>query len=273
MGRNAVRTFFGFCLALAFSTVGASSASAQILDFYTGAYGGYAMGSVDIFQSSSVLTEVTDLDPLLFAFEEQGQFDMEGSFYGNYTGATLNLPNLGIAGLFVGAEGFYETADVGLTDSPIALGEGITFTEIERQNAVGINGILGVEVWNILKLFARAGYVNADYKYSALGPLDFTPGEISDEVNLDGYELGGGLEYAAWGWVSIRFDYGYRDFERADVFSSSSAFSSSAEVSDGGEIPVFSTITTTTTTTYDAGFEPSEHFIRIGAVIHLSDLF
>lgn len=160
---------------------------------YAGLNGGYAWGD-----SSGV--------PLYFDGTYQGNIGSlspEGAFAGGQIGYNLTYNRL-----LLGIEADVQGADVGDSSRSAAAG-GVASTDIDVFGTV--RGRVGFFMDRTL-IYATAGYAwaDADMSFAAFGP---DTGRISKSEMLDGYVVGGGIEWAFTDNWSTKLEYQYIDLE------------------------------------------------------------
>lgn len=119
---------------------------------------------------------------------------------GGYAGYNYKLSEK----VVIGAEaGFTATVDDEINAA--SAGNGLT---VDPRYSFDLTARAGYLVTDKALVYVRGGYANNRVRTS----LDTGNGIIRDSENLDGWVLGGGLEYAITKKVSARLEYRYSDF-------------------------------------------------------------
>lgn len=150
--------------------------------FYVGAYAGY--DHIKVKEATSGISESKD-----------------GIAFGAIAGYDLN-----IGGAVAGVEGEFGDAST-QKDFPDLFVSGDNF-RIAANRDLYIGGRLGVRAAQNILVYAKAGYTNTRFK----GIYDDGAGTIvSESDNLDGFRLGGGVQYDM-GRLGLRLEYRYSDY-------------------------------------------------------------
>lgn len=174
--------------ALAAACAFSSPASAETFDGpYVGVSAGWERGELD--------RRVTDTVVL------DGKAARDAFALGAYAGY-----NKKVGGQFViGAElGFSGTVDDKVR--AVSLGSPVT---VDPRYSFDLSARAGYLVSEKALVYVRGGYANQRIRVTSSAPGAAT---ISD--NLDGWQIGGGLEYALTDHISTRLEYRYSDFGR-----------------------------------------------------------
>lgn len=156
--------------------------------FYLGLNGGYAWGDT---QDAPFLIGDTNVGSF-------GSLSPEGAFGGGQIGY-----NAVFGRMLVGVEADIQGADI---NDSTAGPDGFASTDINLFGTV--RGRLGL-VSDRTLIYATAGYAWADVDTSISGAF----GTISGSDTLDGYTVGGGIEYALSDNWSTKLEYQYVDLE------------------------------------------------------------
>ncbi len=138
----------------------------------------------------------------------------EASVGGFVVGGTVGY-NWQWGSFVLGIEGDLAYSDFGNRLSITAPGFGTAFTEGKAEGFLGTaTGRLGY-AWDRLLVYAKGGYAylgDAVYRSGATGVPTF-----SRSTDLDGWTVGGGLEYAVTNNVNAKIEYQYMQFNRRTI--------------------------------------------------------
>lgn len=126
----------------------------------------------------------------------------DGWLYGGQVGYNLQFGQM-----VLGVEGAYsETADVGGTDSDLAHNS-FTMDVNNVWTAVARAGF----VWDRVLIFAKGGYANAEVDVTGKTGDTLTVSRFAADDRLDGWVLGGGVEYLLTKNFAIGLEYAHID--------------------------------------------------------------
>lgn len=132
---------------------------------------------------------------------------MEGLTYGAGIGYDFNA-----GGVILGIEGEYtdSSADVDFDDGDF---EGFGYGNVKANRDLYVGARVGVPVQPDLLLYAKGGYSNA--KLDVLSNDGTT--EFSQDIDMDGWRVGAGLEYQLSGNTFVKAEYRYTKYEEAEI--------------------------------------------------------
>jgi outer membrane immunogenic protein len=169
------------------AALGAASAPAHA-DTFEGPYVGVTAG----WERSDVADRI-ETQPIT------GEASRDALVLGGYAGYNYKLTEK----LVIGAEaGFSATVD----DQNRAASAGKSLT-IDPRYSFDVGARAGYLVTDKALVYVRGGYVNTRVRTA----LDGLNGPVTASENLDGWQLGGGLEYAITDRISARAEYRYSD--------------------------------------------------------------
>jgi outer membrane immunogenic protein len=191
---------------LAAASLGAIAAPAAAQDadntftgFWGGVIGGYDTTSAGSEQDADV---------------EGDDQSIEGVGYGVQLGYDFDL-----GGAVIGAEAEFSdsTAKVDFEDGDF---EGFGLGQVDSGRDLYFGVRLGAKVGPNAMIYAKGGYTNAKYELSS----SYNGTAFESDIDVDGYRLGAGAEYALSDNAFIKLEYRYSnysegeiDFEGADV--------------------------------------------------------
>ena len=131
----------------------------------------------------------------------------EGVFYGASVGYDVDLGKvvIGPEAEFAGS-----TADTDFDDGDF---EGFGFGNVSAGRDLYLGGRIGVKANPNMMFYAKGGYTNAKLNVRS---NDGTT-QFDDDYDLDGYRVGGGLEYAFGRNMFTNIEYRYSNYSRAEV--------------------------------------------------------
>ena len=178
----------------------AAPASAQVVEEYspfTGARAQAVVGYDSIRAGSSV-----DDDG-----NENNDQSADGIVYGAAVGYDVDL---GAVVIGPEAEFTYSSADTDFTDGDF---EGFGFGNVDAGRDHYLGARAGAKIGDRALAYVKGGYTNAK-----LNILSNTTGaDFESDFDLDGYRVGGGLEYAVSQNMFLNAEYRYSNYSRAEV--------------------------------------------------------
>lgn len=179
-------TLISIAFVAALGIVAAAPAYAQA---YDGPYVGVTAG----WERSEIAGRIETL-PII------GEASRDAVVLGGYAGYNVKATDR----IVIGAEaGFSATVD----DTVRATSAGRALT-IDPRYGFDLSVRAGYLVTDKALVYARGGYANTRVRTT----LAATGGTIVASENLDGWQVGGGVEYAITDHVSTRIEYRYSDF-------------------------------------------------------------
>ena len=177
----------------------ASPAAAQDADgnTFTGLWGGVIGG----YDTSSAGSSVDDDG------NDNNDQSIDGFGYGVQVGYDVDL-----GGVVLGAEAEYSdsTANVEFDDGDF---EGFGLGNVEAGRDLYFGARIGAKVGPDAMIYAKGGYTNAKYDVrSSDGTTEF-----SQDLDLDGYRIGAGAEYALSGNAFVKLEYRYSNYSEAEI--------------------------------------------------------
>ena len=167
--------------------------------FYIGGQVGYQWSDDDHSVTATGVPGFGTFGPFLF--------ESDGAVYGGHAGFNWQ------AGQWVfGIEGDYEGSNVEGDGTFFPTGLSSTFN-LEQKWQASLCGRLGWVAWDRALIYATGGVAWAKFSNSGTfdtGGATITEGS-SDTVN--GWTIGGGIEWAMWQNWSARIEYRYTDFD------------------------------------------------------------
>lgn len=149
---------------------------------YVGAYTGY-----------------TDNDASAVSGTVRGDINREGVLYGAYAGYGQTIDQF-----YFGGEAEIGTANLSGSTGRVA---GVR-TKLDTNESWGLTARAGYLVKDQILVYGRAGWQRTNY--------DITVGTGTSQVkrgdNLDGYRLGGGVEFAVTNNILVRGEYNYINY-------------------------------------------------------------
>ncbi|MXO61259.1 outer membrane beta-barrel protein [Altererythrobacter salegens] len=176
------KTALAASIVAAFTFSGAAPAYAQDDKAFTGPWAGAVVG-YDTFTSGDDTDDSED-----------------GVTYGIALGYDVNL-----GGVVLGVEGELADSSVSASATDVLQDDDMLTLSAGRDLYAGIR--VGVPVSETMLLFAKAGYSNQ--RFAATYELDDEVESMGE--NLDGYRIGGGLEFD-FGQPFARIEYRYSDY-------------------------------------------------------------
>lgn len=144
--------------------------------------------------------ELSDIADRIEAQPITGQASRDAVVLGGYAGYNLKATDR----IVIGAEaGFSATVD----DKTLAASAGKSLT-IDPRYSFDVSARAGYLVNDKALVYVRGGYANTRVRTA----LDGLTGPVTSSDNLDGWQVGGGLEYAITDHISARAEYRYSDF-------------------------------------------------------------
>lgn len=172
----------------AIAMLGAAAAPAHA-DTFDGPYVGVTAG-----WERSEITDRIDARPI------NGEASRDALVLGGYAGYNLKATDR----IVIGAEaGFSATVD----DKAGATSAGRPLT-IDPRYSFDLSARAGYLVTDKALVYVRGGYANTRVR-TTFAPA--TGGPVTSQDNLDGWQVGGGLEYAISKRISARAEYRYSD--------------------------------------------------------------
>lgn len=176
---------------LLFGALGALSAPAHA-DTFNGPYVGVTAG----WDQDKVSRNTIDAQPI------DARTSRDAFVLGGYAGYNYKLADRVVIGAEAGFSGNVDdTLRATSAGQPLAITPRYSFDVTARAGYLATSKTL---------LYARAGYANNRVRTV----LDTPTGEVRDARNLDGWLVGGGVEYAITPKISARAEYRYSDFRR-----------------------------------------------------------
>ena len=177
----------------------ATPASAQDAgaNTFTGLWGG-VIGGYDTSTAGSSIDDDAN---------EANDQSIEGVGYGVQLGYDVDL-----GGVVLGAEAEYSdsTAEVEFDDGDF---EGFGFGNVETGRDLYFGARIGAKVGPDAMVYAKGGYTNAKYNVrSSDGTTEFR-----QDLDLDGYRLGAGAEYALSNNAFVKLEYRYSNYSEAEI--------------------------------------------------------
>ena len=171
----------------AIALLGAAAAPAQA-DTFDGPYVGVTAG----WERSEIADRI-DAQPIT------GDASRDALVLGGYAGYNLKATDR----IVIGAEaGFSATVD----DQTRAASAGKSLT-IDPRYSFDLSARAGYLVTDKALVYVRGGYANTRVRTT----LDGLTGPVTASDNLDGWQVGGGLEYAISDRISARAEYRFSD--------------------------------------------------------------
>ena len=138
---------------------------------------------------------------------EDNDQSIDGAVYGIQAGYDFDL-----GGAVVGLEAELtdSSAETEFTNGDF---EGFGFGEVDAGRDLFLGARVGAKVAPDLLLYAKGGYTNAKLNVRS---NDGTT-QFDDDYDLDGYRVGGGLEYAFGRNMFTNIEYRYSNYSRAEV--------------------------------------------------------
>jgi outer membrane immunogenic protein len=187
--------------------------------FYTGAFGGYGWGDV----------EVSDLDGYN---GEDFDYETDGFYFGTIVGYNLHWDwvLLGIEGELGRLEFEDDEQFPDYQGDPTREGDSIASVDIDTFG--NVSGRLGL-TWNNWLIYGKGGLAFADVEVEYEDPnptgIQLITGTEEDDW-LFGWTVGGGVEVGFWEKWSVRGEYMYTDLE--DISHTATADSNDDGVGD-----------------------------------------
>lgn len=171
----------------ALAVLGAAAAPAHA-DTFDGPYIGVTAG----WERSEIADRI-DTQPIT------GNASRDGLVLGGYAGYNLKATDR----IVIGVEaGFSASVD----DQNRAASAGKSLT-IDPRYSFDVSARAGYLVTDKALVYVRGGYANTRVRTT----LDGLTGPVTASYNLDGWQVGGGLEYAITDRISARAEYRYSD--------------------------------------------------------------
>ena len=139
--------------------------------------------------------------------EDNNDQSTEGVLYGAAVGYDVDL-----GGLVIGPEAEISgsTAETEFNNGDF---EGFGFGNVSTGRDLYLGARVGVKANENMMFYAKGGYTNAKLNVRS---NDGTT-EFNDDYDLDGYRVGGGLEYAFGRNMFTNIEYRYSNYSRAEV--------------------------------------------------------
>lgn len=132
---------------------------------------------------------------------------MEGLLYGVGVGYDVDL-----GGVVVGAEAEL-TDSTAKTKFETGDFEGFGFGNVKANRDIYVGARVGAKVNPNLLVYAKGGYTNAKFDIrSSDGTI-----ETSDDIDADGFRVGGGAEYALSRNTFAKLEYRYSNYKKAEI--------------------------------------------------------
>ena len=141
------------------------------------------------------------------ANEDNNDQSAEGAFYGATVGYDVDLGNVVIG---PEAEISGSTADTNFDDGDF---EGFGFGNVSAGRDLYVGARIGVKSSENMMFYAKGGYTNARLNVRS----DDGTTEFDTDYELDGYRVGGGLEYAFNSNMFANVEYRYSNYSDAEV--------------------------------------------------------
>lgn len=189
---------FASALFLAGSLVGvATPAMAQDSESTFTGFRVEALGGYDTLQTGSS----TD------AADENNDQSVEGFNYGIGAGYDFDL-----GGVVVGAEAEYtdSSAETEVDDGDF---ENFGFGRVDAGRDLYLGARVGAKVAPDVLLYAKGGYTNAKLDIERSDGTD----SFRDSIDLDGFRVGGGAEYAVNDNMFVKLEYRYSNYQEGEV--------------------------------------------------------
>ena len=138
---------------------------------------------------------------------EENDQSIDGASYGIVAGYDIDL-----GGIIVGAEAELadSTAEVEFDDGDF---EGFGFGNVEANRDLYLGARVGGRVGPDAMIYAKGGYTNAKYDVRS---NDGTT-EFNQDLDLDGFRIGAGGEYALANNMYVNLEYRYSKYSEAEV--------------------------------------------------------
>lgn len=138
---------------------------------------------------------------------EDNDQSIEGVAYGVGVGYDYDAGNfvVGLEGEFAGS-----TADVDVDDGDF---EGFGLGNVDSGRDLYVGARAGVKANDDLLIYAKGGYTNATYDVRS---TDGTT-EYEADVDVDGFRIGAGVEYALSGNTFAKVEYRYSNYSDAEI--------------------------------------------------------
>jgi outer membrane immunogenic protein len=143
-----------------------------------------------------------------------GNFNIEGALFGGQIGLNYQFP---ASPLVIGVEADWDWSDI--KGSSTLSGPGVTITHSVAIEDLGtVRGRVGY-AWDRILIYGTGGVA-----WSHKAPVDFTcsggcvPPAANDSHSLNGYTVGGGVEYGITPNLSAKAEYLYARLEPTDYF-------------------------------------------------------
>lgn len=147
-----------------------------------------------------VFTGYSDTNASAASGTTNAKIDADAWLYGAYAGYGKTFDKL-----YLGAEAELGSASLSNNSGTVA---GLA-TKLDANESWGLSARAGYLATNDLLVYGRAGWQRTNY--------DVTVGTGANRIkvgdNLDGYRLGGGLEYAVTDNVLVRTEYNYVNYD------------------------------------------------------------
>ncbi|GMM93004.1 outer membrane protein [Qipengyuania sp. MTN3-11] len=175
----------------------ATPALAQEADTFTG-FRAQAIGGYDSVTAGS-------------SVDDDGNDNNDQSIDGFAYGAAVGY-DFDFGGAVIGAEAEY-TDSTAKTEFSNGDFEGFGFGSVDAGRDLYFGARAGAKVAPDVLLYAKGGYTNA--KLNVLANDGTT--EFDEDFDLDGYRVGGGLEYAINPRAFVNVEYRYSNYSEAEV--------------------------------------------------------
>lgn len=164
---------------------------------FTGLWGGVIAG-YDTSSAGSSVDDDANID---------NDQSIEGVGYGVQLGYDVDL-----GGFVIGAEAEYSdsTAETEFQNGDF---EGFGFGNVESGRDLYFGARIGAKVGPDAMIYAKGGYTNAKYNVRS---NDGTT-EFNQDLDLDGYRLGAGAEYALSDNAFVKLEYRYSNYSEAEI--------------------------------------------------------
>jgi outer membrane immunogenic protein len=139
--------------------------------------------------------------------EDNNDQSAEGFLYGATVGYDVDLGSV-VIGPEAGISG--STADTDFDDGDF---EGFGFGNVSAGRDLFLGARIGVKSSEDMMFYAKGGYTNAKLNVRS---NDGTT-EFDTDYDLDGYRVGGGLEYAFGNNLFTNIEYNYSNYSEAEV--------------------------------------------------------
>lgn len=142
-------------------------------------------------------------------------FDINGGLFGGQIGFNYQFPT---SPLVLGIEADWDWADINGSQTGASLGGTVTGS-VKVKDLGTVRGRIGY-AWDRILLYGTGGWAWSHRVTSTLTATAATPPTISDSHSLDGYTVGGGVEYGFTPNLSLKVEYLYAHLDTTEYFVS-----------------------------------------------------